>query len=120
AGVPRAQLVAPARQPPVVEFAVVAVKGGGMSHKPMRIGEETRPYVRVALRDTLEAYDLVDLLDLMADICQQNADNAGRGSLGLPPEAWKLRADNLREAAESLERQAGDRSPAAGDEDGFS
>jgi hypothetical protein len=79
----------------------------------MKIDEETRPYVRVALRDTLEAYDLVDLLDLMADICQQNAENAGRGNLGLPPAAWQLRADVLRESAETLERQAGGESPPA-------
>jgi hypothetical protein len=77
-----------------------------MAGQPLRIDEETRPYVRVAMRDTLEAYDLVDLLDLMADICQQNADNAGRGTLGLPPTGWQLRADVLREAAESIERQA--------------
>jgi hypothetical protein len=76
-----------------------------MSRAPLKIDEETRPYVRVALRDTLEAYDLADLLDLMADLCQQNADNAGRGTLGLPPERWQLRADVLREAAESLDRQ---------------
>jgi hypothetical protein len=76
-----------------------------VSAAPLRIGEETRPYVRVALRDTLEAYDLVDLLDLMADICQQNAENAGRGTLGLPPAGWQLRADVLRNAAESLESQ---------------
>jgi hypothetical protein len=79
----------------------------------MRIDEETRPYVRVAFRDTLEAYDLVDLLDLMADICQQNADNAGRGTLGLPAKDWQLRADTLREAADRLERDSLDRSPAA-------
>jgi hypothetical protein len=75
-----------------------------MTTKPLRIDEATRPYVRVALRDTLEAYDLIDLLDLMADVCQQNADNASRGTLGLPPEDWQLRADILREAAEKLER----------------
>jgi hypothetical protein len=77
-----------------------------MSGQPLKIDEETRPYVRVALRDTLEAYDLVDLLDLMADICQQNADNAARGTLGLTPAGWQLRADVLREAAEDLELQA--------------
>jgi hypothetical protein len=77
-----------------------------MAGQPLKIDEETRPYVRVAMRDTLEAYDLVDLLDLMADICQQNADNAGRGTLGLPPASWQLRADVLREAAENIERQA--------------
>ncbi len=74
-----------------------------MSQAPLKIDAETRPYVRVALRDTLEAYDLVDLLDLMAEICQQNAENAGRGTLGLSPERWQLRADVLREAAEKLE-----------------
>jgi hypothetical protein len=77
-----------------------------MSQEPMKIDPETRPYVRVALRDTIEAYDLVDLLDLMADICQQNSDNASRGTLGLSPVAWQLRADILREAAESLEQQS--------------
>ena len=76
-----------------------------MSRAPLKIDPETRPYVRVALRDTLEAYDLVDLLDLMAEISQQNAENAARGGLGLPPARWQLRADVLREAAESLERQ---------------
>jgi hypothetical protein len=76
-----------------------------MTRAPLKIDAETRPYVRVALRDTLEAYDLVDLLDLMAEVCQQNADNAGGGTLGLPPERWQLRADVLREAADSLERQ---------------
>jgi hypothetical protein len=81
-----------------------------MSREPLKIDETTRPYVRVALRDTLEAYELVDLLDLMADVCQQNADNAGRGGLGLSPDQWQLRADVLREAAESLERQDGARS----------
>jgi hypothetical protein len=75
-----------------------------MSSAPLKIDEETRPYVRVALRDTLEAYDLVDLLDLMADVCQQNAENAGRGTLGLSTDGWQLRADILRNAAEELER----------------
>jgi hypothetical protein len=70
----------------------------------MKIDEDTRPYVRVAMRDTLQAYDLVDLLDLMAGICQDNADNS-RGSerLGLPADAWQRRADVLREAAERLD-----------------
>jgi hypothetical protein len=85
-----------------------------MSKAPLRIDEETRPYVRVALRDTIEAYDLVDLLDLMADICQQNADNAGRGTLGLAPAAWQIRADVLREAAEALEQQTASPSPEGG------
>jgi hypothetical protein len=75
-----------------------------MSQEPLKIDAETRPYVRVALRDTLEAYDLVDLLDLMADVCQQNAENAGQGTLGLAPDGWQLRADILRDAAERLER----------------
>lgn len=89
-----------------------------MHEQPMRIDEETRPYVRVALRDTLEAYDLVDLLDLMADICQQYADNAGRGTLGLPAAAWQTRADTLREAAESLEQQDASRGQSLGNGSG--
>ncbi len=76
-----------------------------MTRAPLKIDAQTRPYVRVALRDTLEAYDLVDLLDLMAEVCQQNADNASRGALGLPAGRWQLRADVLREAADTLERQ---------------
>ena len=76
--------------------------------RPLKITEETRPYVRVALRDTLAAYDLTDLLDLMADLCQDNADNSAAGRLGLPLAAWQLRADVLREAAEKLERQEGE------------
>ena len=40
-----------------------------MPEAPMKIDHETRVYVRVAMRDTLEAYDLTDLLDLMADLC---------------------------------------------------
>jgi hypothetical protein len=86
-----------------------------MSDQPLKIDEETRSYLRVAMRDTLALYDLVGLLDLMADICQENADNAGRGTLGLPPAGWQLRADVLREAAESLERQA---SPPPSPDDG--
>jgi hypothetical protein len=85
-----------------------------MSGEPLKIDEATRPYVRVALRDTLEAYELVDLLDLMAEICQQNADNASRGGLGLSTDRWQLRADILREAAESLERQ--DDAPSDGED----
>jgi hypothetical protein len=70
----------------------------------MKIDEETRPYVRVAMRDTLQAYDLVDLLDLMAGICQDNADNSrGSDRLGLPSDEWQRRADVLREAAERLD-----------------
>jgi hypothetical protein len=86
-----------------------------VSQEPLKIDEETRPYVRVALRDTLAAYDLVDLLDLMAEICQQNADNAGRGTLGLPAAGWQLRADTLREAAEKLEQLTS--APAQSDEE---
>lgn len=74
-----------------------------MANAPMRIDEETRPYVRVALRDTLAAYDLADLLDVMAEICQNNADvNQADGSLGLSADAWQLRADVLRQAADRL------------------
>jgi hypothetical protein len=76
-----------------------------MPEAPMKIDEETRVYVRVAMRDTLEAYDLTDLLDLMAEVCQNNADQARTGGrMGLPAEAWDLRADVLRQAAEQLER----------------
>jgi hypothetical protein len=75
-----------------------------MPDAPLKIDEATRPYVRVAMRDTLQAYDLVDLLDLMAEICQGNADNSrDAGRLGLSSEAWQRRADVLREAAERLE-----------------
>ena len=77
-----------------------------MRNAPMKIDEETRVYVRVAMRDTLEAYDLVDLLDVMADICQDNADNSrGSDRLGLSSERWQRRADVLRDAAEQLERR---------------
>jgi hypothetical protein len=70
----------------------------------MRIEDETRVYVRVAMRDTLEAYDLADLLDVMAGICQDNADAARTGGkMGLPAEDWQRRADVLREAADRLE-----------------
>ena len=79
-----------------------------MSDTPMRIDSETRPYVRVAMRDTLEAYDLADLLDLMADICQNNAEVSRTGGrMGLPPDAWQVRADVLREAAERLDEVSG-------------
>jgi hypothetical protein len=75
-----------------------------MRDAPQKIDEDTRPYVRVAMRDTLQAYDLVSLLDLMADICQDNADNSrGSDRLGLSSEEWQRRADVLREAAERLE-----------------
>lgn len=74
-----------------------------MADAPLKIDHDTRVYVRVALRDTLEAYDLADLLDLMADICQQNAENAAAGKLGLPPARWQVRADVLREAADRLD-----------------
>jgi hypothetical protein len=75
-----------------------------MPAPPLKIDQDTRVYVRVALRDTIEAYDLADLLDLMADICQQNADS-GRagGKTGLIADAWQLRADVLRDAAERLD-----------------
>jgi hypothetical protein len=73
----------------------------------MKIDQETRVYVRVAMRDTIEAYDLTDLLDLMAEVCQNNADAAGSGGgMGLPAEAWQLRADVLREAADKLDQPA--------------
>ena len=76
-----------------------------MREPPMKIDAETRVYVRVAMRDTLEAYDLTDLLDLMAEVCQNNADQARTGGrMGLPAEAWERRADVLREAAERLEK----------------
>jgi hypothetical protein len=79
-----------------------------MRNAPMKVDEETRVYVRVAMRDTLEAYDLVDLLDIMADVCQGNADNSrGSARLGLSSEEWQRRADVLREAAERLERSEG-------------
>jgi hypothetical protein len=75
-----------------------------MAEAPLRLDEQTRVYVRVALRDTVEAYELTDLLDVMADICQNNADAARAGGrMGLPAEAWQLRADVLREAADRLE-----------------
>jgi hypothetical protein len=79
-----------------------------MRNAPMKVDEETRVYVRVAMRDTLEAYDLVDLLDIMADVCQENADNSrGSDRLGLSSEQWQRRADILRDAAERLERSEG-------------
>ncbi len=82
-----------------------------MRDAPMRIDEETRAYVRAVMRDTLEAYELIDLLDVMADICQNNEEAARSGGrMGLPAKAWRLRADVLREAAERLE------SPPAGGE----
>ena len=76
-----------------------------MKNAPLKIDEDTRVYVRVAMRDTLEAYDLTDLLDLMAEICQHNAEAAAAGGqMGLPAEAWQLRADVLRQAADQLEQ----------------
>jgi hypothetical protein len=70
----------------------------------MKIDDDTRAYVRVAMRDTLQAYDLIDLLDVMAEICQDNADNShGTDRLGLSSDAWQRRADVLREAAEELD-----------------
>jgi hypothetical protein len=81
-----------------------------MRDAPMRIDPETRPYVRAVLRDTLEAYDLIDLLDVMADICQNNEEAArAGGAMGIPADAWRLRADVLREAAERIEQQAPER-----------
>jgi hypothetical protein len=75
-----------------------------MDKAPLKIDDTTRPYVRVALRDTLLAYDLTDLLDLMAGICQDNADAAGgTRRLGLSAQEWQLRADVLRQAADRLD-----------------
>lgn len=86
-----------------------------MSDAPMRIEPETRPYVRVAMRDTLEAYDLADLLDLMADICQNNAEAAQSGGrMGLAAPEWQLRADVLREAAQRLDDQREEKKADAG------
>ncbi len=77
-----------------------------MSDLPMKIDDESRAYVRVALRDTIQTYDLVDLLDLMAEICQGNADVSSKGGrLGLTQAGWQRRADVLRQAAEQLERE---------------
>ena len=39
-----------------------------MHNAPLKIDDETRVYVRVAMRDTLEAYDLADLLDVLAEV----------------------------------------------------
>jgi hypothetical protein len=75
-----------------------------MADAPLKIDPETRVYVRVALRDTIGAYDLADLLDLMAEICQNNADVSRTGGrLGLSAEAWQQRADVLRQAADRLD-----------------
>ena len=75
-----------------------------MEQAPLKIDDETRVYVRVAMRDTLSAYDLADLLDVMAGICQDNADAArGTRRLGLSAEEWQLRADVLRQAADRLQ-----------------
>lgn len=80
-----------------------------MAEAPLRLDEQTRVYVRVALRDTVEAYELTDLLDVMADICQNNAEAARAGGrMGLPAAAWQLRADVLREAADRLEEPPAD------------
>lgn len=71
----------------------------------MKVDDETRVYVRVALRDTLEAYELTDLLDIMAEICQNNAEAARTGGrMGLSADDWQRRADVLREAADKLDR----------------
>jgi len=78
-----------------------------MRDAPLKIDQETRVYVRVAMRDTIEAYDLTDLVDLMAEVCQNNADAARTGgAMGLPAEAWQFRADVLREAADKLDEPA--------------
>jgi hypothetical protein len=70
----------------------------------MKLDDETRVYVRVAMRDTIQAYDLADLLDLMAEICQQNADVSRTGGrLGLGADAWQNRAGILREAADRVQ-----------------
>ena len=56
------------------------------------------------MRDTIEAYDLGDILDVMAEVCQQNADVSRTGGrMGLAAEAWELRADVLRQAADRLD-----------------
>jgi hypothetical protein len=86
-----------------------------MQESPLKLSTETRVYVRIALRDTLEAYDLSDLLDVMADVCQQNAEAAQVGGrLGLTAEAWQLRADVLRQAADRLDEAGGERPPPEG------
>jgi hypothetical protein len=69
----------------------------------MKITPDIKAYIRVTLRDTLHAYDLVDLLDLMAEVCQDGADSSGREVFRLPPAAWQRRADVLREAAQRLD-----------------
>jgi hypothetical protein len=75
-----------------------------MADAPLRLDDQTRIYVRVALRDTILAYELADLLDVMAEICQQNADvSRTGGDLGLPAQAWQHRADVLREAADRVD-----------------
>jgi hypothetical protein len=77
-----------------------------MQDPPLKLTSDTRVYVRIALRDTLEAYDLADLLDVMADVCQQNAEAAQIGGrMGLPAEAWQLRADVLRQAADRIDEE---------------
>ena len=79
-----------------------------MRDAPMKVDDETRVYVRVAMRDTIEAYELTDLLDIMAEVCQNNAEAARTGGrMGLSAEDWQVRADVLRDAAEKLE-QAGE------------
>ena len=75
-----------------------------MDSAPLKLDDETRVYVRVALRDTLTAYDLTDLLDVMAGVCQDYADAAGSGRrVGLTAAQWQQRADVLRQAAERLD-----------------
>jgi hypothetical protein len=90
-----------------------------MAETPLKLDSDTRVYVRIALRDTLGAYDLADLLDVMADICQQNAEAAQvGGSMGLPTEAWQLRADVLRQAADRLDEGGAAPAPAEGEKEG--
>jgi hypothetical protein len=83
-----------------------------MQDAPMKIDQETRVYVRVAMRDTLEAYDLADLLDVMAEICQNNAEAARTGGqMGLAADAWQARADVLRQTADRLDESTGEDQP---------
>jgi hypothetical protein len=79
-----------------------------MQDAPLKLDSQTRVYVRIALRDTLEAYDLSDLLDVMADVCQQNGEAAQVGGrMGLTAEEWQLRADVLRQAADRIDEASG-------------
>ncbi len=88
-----------------------------MDSAPLKLDDETRVYVRVALRDTLTAYDLTDLLDVMAGVCQDYADAAGPGRrVGLTAGQWQQRADVLRQAADRLDGLADE--PETGPVDG--